>query len=198
MEAWICRDDVTDDRTHGHIRLQQSEEPALAEHRSNREHRIQLQDTKILSAKPREAIEVELHRSDINREGGMVLRKSRKNLSFLPFERADSPPRPPPTPMESLACSLSFYGPFLFPALLHPPTRALLAGSQRPLARLFSLLHLTSTDSSPGSFSGPLYLCTRVALSLDCSTEGGRHRCYISKRCGRPPSSTQFDGGSCP
>jgi hypothetical protein len=71
---------VTDDRTHGHIRLQQSEEPAVAEQKSNQERHIQLQDTKILSAKPRGAIDVELHRSDMNREGGMVLRKSWKSV----------------------------------------------------------------------------------------------------------------------
>jgi hypothetical protein len=91
----------------------------------------------------------------------------------------------------------SFSQSFLFPALLHPPTRTLLPGSHWPLARLFSVLHLTSTDSSLGPFSEPLCLCTRVLLSLDCSSDGGRHRCYISERCGRPPGSTQFDGGSC-
>jgi len=80
MDSWICRGGVTDDRSHGHIRLQQSEEPAVAEQRSNHEHRIQLQNTKILSAKARGAIELELHRSDINREGSMVLRKSWKSV----------------------------------------------------------------------------------------------------------------------
>ena len=92
----------------------------------------------------------------------------------------------------------SFSKSFLFPALFHPPTRALLPGSYWPLARLSSVLNLTSTDSSPGPFSGLPCLCTRVPLSQDCSPDGRRHRCYISERCGRPPGSTQFDGGSCP
>jgi hypothetical protein len=42
-----------------------------------------------------------------------------------------------------------------------------------------------------------ILVLARVALSLDCSPEGGRRRCYISEPCGRLPGSTQFDVGSC-
>jgi hypothetical protein len=70
---------VTDYRIHWHIRLKQSEEQTMAEHGLNHEHRIQLRDTKYLSAKPRGAIEVEFHCIDMNREGSMVSRKSWKS-----------------------------------------------------------------------------------------------------------------------
>ncbi|PNF22070.1 hypothetical protein B7P43_G09300 [Cryptotermes secundus] len=62
-----------------HNRLEHPDKSAVAEHRIDLGHRIQLQNTSILATKTRymdriirEAIEIELHHDNMNREGGFV------------------------------------------------------------------------------------------------------------------------------
>jgi hypothetical protein len=70
-----------------HIRLEHPDKSAVAEHSINLGHHIQLQNTTILSTKPRykdriirEAIEIELHPNNMIREDGFCLSKSWKPL----------------------------------------------------------------------------------------------------------------------
>jgi hypothetical protein len=70
-----------------HIRLEHPDKSAIAEHSINQRHRIQFHNSSILASKTRyidhtvrEAIVIELHPYNINRDGGFCLSKSWKPL----------------------------------------------------------------------------------------------------------------------
>jgi hypothetical protein len=72
-----------------HTRLQHPDKSTVAKHSINLGHRIQLQDTTILSTKYRymdwmikDATEIELHLNNMNREDGLHLSRSWKPLIY--------------------------------------------------------------------------------------------------------------------
>jgi hypothetical protein len=85
-----------------HIQLRQTDEPAAAEHRFNHERYVQLQNTKILSAKSGyvqwflpEATRLEHHVKNMNRQDCLILSGLWKPLFNILRESRWRPPNPP-------------------------------------------------------------------------------------------------------